>query len=290
MADKKEKGKGALAETEQEKEERNRIAKRNDGGPLEVPDFMVEAEHTGLEELDQFILPARIKIIQPQSGPPYDDLFQNGEVIVAPQMTKVAGMVEAKIGAPFFFAPLFFFPEWCLWNPYELKASLPAIRERTTDPSDPLVAKAQDPRLWHEPCPENKEFKCRYVEHLNFIVVLLGDHELADTPLILSFSRGEHRTGSNFCALLKMRKAAIYGCQFQASTGFRLNAKGNWFGLDVTNPSGDSDVTPFCPDQKRFEALQAIHLELKKAHSQSKIKVVYDEDTPPPEDDAQTSF
>lgn len=243
----------------------------------QVPDFMRQHD-MGVEDLSQFIIPPRVKLVQKQSGAPFEDLFSPGDVVVVPQMLKVAG-TQDKAGEPFHFIPLFFYPEWALWNPLELRGQQPAIRQRTTDPRSPMVAKCRDSSLWLEPCPEMPDKNCRYVEHLNFIIMLLGDHQAAGIPIVMSFARAEHRSGSNFAALIKMRRAPLYGCHFEARAAYRSNNKGQWYGLDITNPAADSGVLPFVQDQATFETLKAHYEELKKAHAESKIRVDY-EDAP----------
>jgi hypothetical protein len=266
------------------------IAKTDGGGPLAVPDFMQEVEDLGIDDLGQFIVPPRIKIVQRQSGEEFLNLFEPGDVVIVPQMVKIAGMAEKDTGEPFFFVPLFFFAEWVTWNPLEMKGVLNAVRERSTDPASPLAAKCRQQSLWYEPCPENKEYSLRNVEHLNYVVTLVGDHELAGTPMVISFSKSEHRSGTNLAALVKMRKAPIFGCQFMGIVGHRSNNKGNWFGVDVTNPAGDSGVTPFIAEQELFEKFQELHEDLKSAHADSKIKVDYDDDAPAAPGDSSGDF
>jgi hypothetical protein len=248
--------------------------------PNEMPAFMEGDEH-GTELLGQYVQPPRIKVVQKSSGPPFDEMFGVGEVIAVPHMIRIAG-IEGKNGHPFHFVPVFFFPEWCLWNPIELKGIEPAIVERTTDPTSRLVVLSRDPAVWSVDHPTAKDKKGqplqrRYVEHLNFVVVLIGEHELAGSAAVLTFAKAEHRAGSSFASLIKMRKAALYGCQFEGRVGYRTNNKGNWFGIDVSNPSGDSGLTPFVTDRDDYDGLKAIHEEMRQAHEHSKIKVDYEE-------------
>lgn len=254
------------------------------GAPADLPAFM-QGVDAGVEDLGQFIKPPRLKIVQKQSGEAFSD-FDTGDLIIVPQRQLVVPVIKnekgksTEVGEPFFFVPLFFFPEWCLWNPIEMKGTLPPIRERTTDPKSPMVAKARNPKLWHVPCPEKPDGKpCRYVEHLNFIVVLVGKPEFSGMPMIMSFSKGEHQSGSSFAALVKMRRAPMFGCQFMANTRFRDNAKGDWYGFDVTNPPGDSGVTPFIQEEDVFKQLQKMNADLKEAHAKSMIVVDYDDET-----------
>lgn len=262
---------------------------------LAIPDFMQGTEHLGTEDLGQFIVPPRLKVVQKQSGDAFSE-FDPGDVIAVPQMILVSpikkddrgrGLPE---GEPFFFTPIFFFPEWCLWNPLETKGTLPAIRERTTDPKSPIAVKSKNQATWFEPCPESPEHECRYVEHLNFVVVLRGEHEMAGIPVVMSFSRSEHRYGSSFAALLKMRKAPIFGCQFQAQVGYRTNAKGQWHGIAVTNPAGETGITPFIQDEQTFRLYEGLHKEMKLAYEAGKVQVDYDDVVEPEPTDAKGEF
>lgn len=245
-----------------------------------LPAFM-QGDDQGTENLGQFIIPPRLKVVQKQSGDAFLESFNQGDTILVPQMMTVAPVLlndsgrPTKEGETFNFTPLFFFPEWVTWNPLETRGSLAAIRERTTDPNDELVAKCRNNKLWFEQCPEQPELQVRNVEHLNFLVVLL-DGELAGTPCILTFARAEHKSGSSFAALIKMRKAPIYGCVFQAKVGFRDNGKGQWYGLDIGNPEGDSG---WVEDQEMYERFKQLHLEFKEAHESQRIRPDYGDDT-----------
>lgn len=248
------------------------------GGALALPSFMEGVDHeTGA--LSQFIVPPRLTIVQALSPDALKQTFAEGSVVVTPQMMEVAGMATPTEGVPFFFTPVFFFVEWVCWNPRATKGSLPVIRQRSTDPKSQLAAKARSRELWEEDCPEAAGEKIRNCEHLNYIMALVGDHPLAGTPIVSSFARSEHRVGTNLATLIKMRKAALFGCQFMATSARRTNAKGKWFGLDIQNPPGDSGIAPYVRDEAKFDALHALHDELKTAHEESKLHVDYDNPT-----------
>ena len=179
-------------------------------------------------------------------------------------------------GTPFLFTPVFFFPEWCVWNPLELKDKLPMIRERTFDPQNPIAKKARDPQLRFEPFPDNPQYKLRYVEHLNFVIMLDPSHEFGAQPIILTFCRGEHVAGSRLCSAITMRKAPLYGCVFEGRVGTpRANERGSWYGLDARNPESSSPWV----EKGRFEAHKAIHEEFKALHADAKVRVDYDKDS-----------
>lgn len=252
----------------------------------QLPAFMQNETDFGIGTMVEYIVPARLKIVQKQSGPPFDELYDPGTVIMVPQMSVISEVGDGRQGKPFFFVPVFFFAEWCQWNPLETKGTLPSIRSRTMNPNDPLVAKCRDSRLWHEQCPEMPDKMIRNVEHLNFLVVLIN-HAFSGLPILISFSRASHRSGSNLAALIKMRRAPIYGCQFMAQTGYRTNNKGQWYGLDALNPTEDSGVSPFVESEEQFNQFKELHNQLKEAHAKSQIRPDYD-DTPEDETPAES--
>jgi hypothetical protein len=253
-----------------------------------APSFLQKytEEHgaVGLENAQAFIKPPRLKIIQKAAQAPYSDTFNTGDVVMVPQMALVAPiMVDEKgksgdRGAPFHFVPLFFFPEWCLWNPIQTKGQLDAIRNRSFDKSSILAQKSRDPNSRAEPCPEAPQFMMKYQEHLNFVLMILGDNECAGTPVIQSFFRGEHRTGSTLLSVAKMRKAPMFGQIFEATSTYRPGSgKGDWYGLDITAPSMVSGLSSWVTDAGMFAAYEKMHEELKKAHADNAIVVDMDD-------------
>ncbi len=255
-----------------------------------LPAFMQKDDVTGTEDLGEFVRPPRIRVVQALSKD-LIDTFDNGDVVLLPQKVLVSEVLKNdkkkpktdKTGAgdPFWFVPLFFWPEWISWNPREL-TDLDAIRFRTTDPNDPLVAKCRNRELWYEPHPDKAEVNIRNVEHLNFVIMLMSG-EFTGTEAVVSFSRAEHRSGTNLAGLIKMRKAPIFGCVFQISVGFRENPQGQWYGLDVTNPDEKSGFNPFIQNEEVYSGFRKKHEEFKSLHEKSKLEVVHDED--PSEDE-----
>jgi len=248
----------------------------------QMPAFM-QGQDTGTETLGQYVVPPRIKVVQKQSGEQFEE-YPAGTVLLMPQKVILAGP-----GEPFHFVPLFFFPEWCVWNPLQI-SSLPMIRERTLDPTHEMVERCRDPERWEMPCPEDAKYMLRYVEHLNFVIMPVGNPEVEDTMVNLSFSKSNHKSGTTLAGLIKMRRAPICGCQFEARTVQRSNASGSWWGIEVGQPSTESEVTPFVEDQQRFELYQELHGELKEHHAQTVLRVDYTDDTIEPQDDEPTEY
>lgn len=251
---------------------------------LAKPEWLQEQEVMGVEELKQYIRPSRLKVVQPLSGAAFKEQFNEGDVVLLPQMVCVAPQLMNERnkptgkGAPFHVVPLFFFAEWCAWNPLQMKGTLPPIRDRSFDPNSAIARKAKVKELWFEPCPENPEYNVRYVEHLNYLMLVVGDNPAAGMEVVVGFSRGEYRSGSTFSGLLHMRNASPFGCIFEARVGFRTNPKGDWYGIDMSNPSAESGMPAWVADAEMYDKLRLRHLELKEAHAQQLIIVERDDD------------
>lgn len=259
---------------------------------LSVPKFMRDETETGLDTLQDFIVPPFVKVVQKQAGDELLKQYAAGDVILSPANALISEMPRDDRGRPlegasstFLFVPILFYPEWITWNPIELKGQEPAIRYRTTDPSDPVVAKARDAKLRTEPHPADGSglLKIRHCEHLNFLVVL-HDHPLGEEPCIMSFSRGEWRAGSRFASLIKMRHAPLFGCIFQSSVSLRHGQKGDWYGIDVSNPTADGISSWVTED--RYDVYKSLHTEFNEAYKDSRLRAQYD--TVVPEDEAAT--
>ena len=240
----------------------------------QLPAYLQDETTYGDELMGKYVRPPRIKIVQAQAREPYDQ-FDPGTVVITPAMVKIAEFDKAtKKGDIWRFVPLFFFPEWCKWNPLELAGDEPMIAERTFDPNDEIAQKAQSAETWEEPC--EKGGKYRYAEHLNFIIAPLDDQYLG-MQFALTFVRAEMRTGANLCALIRMRNAPLCAQIFQAQVGHRKNAKGNWYGLDCTVPT-DGDM--FVQDKQLYDAFKAQHLKYAEAHREQAIQIDHDDQRP----------
>lgn len=250
----------------------------------DVPAFMQSDRDMGVKELQEYIRPPRVKVVQPQSGEPFKPTFSDGDTILVPIMQPIAPMSldsnnkPTQVGTPFCFVPVFFFPEWCLVNPIQMRGTLPMIRARSFDPQSEIAVRSRDESTREVPLPENPQLRMRYQEHLNFIIMLLkGD--AAGVPVILSFARAEHASGRNLSTLIGMRRnVPIFGCIFEATARYRKNQKGQWYGLDITNPSVRSGFSGHVTDEKQYQALKALHLRMKELHARNSIIVDHDDD------------
>jgi hypothetical protein len=199
---------------------------------IERPSFLpsVDSEEVNKynELMNQYCQPPRLKIIQKSSDPPFKPPFVDKDVIILPQMTKIGGLDD-----PFSFSPLYFFPSWACWNPYKMKATLPAVREFSFDPNSTIALKAK--KFIKEPCPENPAENLRYCQHLNFYIAIHGVEDITDIPVVISFIRGEYKTGENLIGLIQTRKAPMFACRFLGVPADHSGSGENWYGLDIIN-------------------------------------------------------
>jgi len=255
-----------------------------------LPAFLEDEEVIGIETLSEYVVPPRVKTVQKQAMDELLKYFGAGDVILSPLNALIAEMPRDEKGRPkegetasFYVVPIFFYPEWATWNPIELKGSEPAIKYRTVDPTDPIVAKSKNPSLRFENVPNDSSGKLqvRHVEHLNYIVVLYG-HPLGAEPCILSFSRGEHNAGSKFAALIRMRKASLFGCVFKATVNLRHGQLGDWYGIDLTNPDNRS---PWVTKEEYLQ-FKELHEQFAKYHKEARLRARLEYDSPEPDEAA----
>lgn len=246
-------------------------------GKIVVPDFMKEHETAGLQTLKQYVTPRRVKVVQKSADSELLDQFFVGDIIVTPDNELVCEMERDDKGRPsgesdgFLFSTVFFFVEYCTWNPFELKGKAPAIIARSTDPHGAIARKAKNFANRYEPHPTAEGLKIRHVEHLNFICLINGRPD--EDPVILTFDRGDHGAGRACCDLIATRRGPIYGGIYQATVNYRENEYGNWWGIDVSNPSID-DSEPWV-DEERFPFVKDTHEYFAKLYADAALVVDY---------------
>lgn len=258
-----------------------------------LPTFMQPDTTAGTESMGEFIRPPRLRVVQPLSKELTAE-FNVGDLVVVPQRIMVVPVKlndsgksvqeKSNAGESFRFVPIFFWPEWIQWNS-RMITDEPAVLQQTTDKNNPLVVKCRNRDLWEEDHPTKPGIKVRNTEHLNFAIMLL-DGSLAGELMVMSFVRSEHKCGTAFAGLIRMRKAPIYGCIFEGSTGYRENPQGEWYGIDVVNPSED----PFVQSKDLYEHFKASHETLLEAHERGMIKVDHDGSEGEPEVQSSNEF
>lgn len=237
---------------------------------LTKPEFLGEFDSgEANSSLTSYIRPPRLKIVQGTAKPPISERYNPGDVCFVPSLDAV--VAKAK---PFYVTPLFFFPEWMTFNPMGAEQ---VIRERTFDPRHPIAVKSRKKETRKEPCPETPDKFISHNAFLNFICVLMGDHEFAGTQFVMSFKGAEYKTGSNLGASIKMRQAAMFTQVYEAKTAQRTNDSGTWWGLDIGAPSAGASVGPWVPTRATAAMFKQEHDSLKEAHAQNQIIVEVDD-------------
>lgn len=264
------------------------LATVQSGGALanlrEVPEHLrahMEGDRS-TELLKKYVVPPRIKVIQPSAQAPFSDRFKRGDVIALPTMQLMASHGNENLPA-FTFTPVMMFPEWTCVNPIETKGTLKMIRERSFDAKSELACRARDPKVRkdHFPCPEMpkkgaKDLFLRYVANLNYIIIIHGDHPFSNMPISITYASAEHQTGTTFNGLISMRKCPLYGCNFQAVIRRRTNEIGEWYGIDPENPGVESGIVPWV-DVETTVKYKALHEEFLRLYEEKLIQVDYDE-------------
>lgn len=249
------------------------IAPRNIGSMAlpEAPGFMEADQQMGAELIQTKVRLPFLKLIQKQSSDQMTTDFGVGSAVLLP-----GGIVVLEWDGPAVrIIPLFFYLEWCKWSPLQMRDSEPMIMERSLDPTSELARRANNPKLRFEQYKDT-DLKCRYVEHLNFLCLFQEEHLQIGMPFTLGFSRGEHGTGQRFCNLISMRKRPPFGCVFDLAVdpNIRKNAKGEWRGFKIENPS----ERPWVDNQDEYTLLKSEHERLKELHEKRELETQYDQD------------
>lgn len=253
------------------------ITKVSGSAALVPPEFMVNEPLVGLEGMREYVVPPRIQLIQKSSDDDKLRRFSPGDVVAFPAGVTLNPMGDGGSNPGFIFVPVFFFVEFCEWNPISLRGQVPAVRTRTFDPASELAARCKDPNRWEMPHPDKPGLTVRNVEHLNFLVKILKPGGLGEL-MLLSFAKSEHFAGRTLCSLIKMRKAPPFGCVFLAKTTQKQNAQGSWFGIDVSNP-GPDDWPSGWVDKKIYEELNELFIESEKVYKNALIRPDYGDQT-----------
>lgn len=226
----------------------------NTSDAMTKPDFIPE-DQTGTKELAQHIIPPRLKIIQKQSDDKLLEKYKAGDIIAVPLMIQLAGR-----GEPVGFTPVYFFVEYCTWNPIQTRGTLPAVRARSRDPESELAKKARSAELRNvEKCPEAEEYKLNHVEHLNYICMFDG---LPETPIAVSFSKTQHRAGSTLAGLVRMRNASIFAGHYTMKTTHQSNAQGEWYGFELENDGWVQDKETYDKWADLFELFSKADIDI----------------------------
>lgn len=233
-----------------------------------------EAVETGMEEMQEYRIVPRVKIVQAMSANDLKKATGEGYVILSPSNDVIAADDES-----FKFTPIKPFTEFCKWSDRKDPSS-PMIMQRTYDKASEVAACARDPERREEVYGEKGEFKARYVEHICFVGIIYDhEHPLHGTPMILSFEKGEFGTGRRFVSSMAMRK--MKGKQiptwlqvWEFTPGFRDQGDKKWFGLDFA----PAEIPVVAQEDLAF--MKALFQELNQDIKDDRLRVDRTEEDP----------
>lgn len=261
----------------EEKKKNEVVPAQSTAVAVDAPDYLKQLVSSGADmgtsELSKFIRPSYIKIVQALTGSEFKSVGGVGSMLLVPEKRLLASCPgEPQPSASIRFTPLFFYPEWCLWNPIQLKGQKPAIAGRTIDQTDPIarLAKNFENRTKAiEGQPANIVQKA--YEHLNFLIQVEIDG-LLDNLIVVSFAKGGYKAGENLCRAIKARKMPLYTMVFELRAVHDKNNQGNeYYRFDAQNPASD----PWRAEADIAE-LKLKYEGLKEAHAGNKIVVEHD--------------
>lgn len=260
--------------------------------------FLVQytKEDSSLDLLRDHVILPRIKVIQGMTKQELKDIFGEGSAIIRP-----GDALVAKKGEAFSFVPQFFFPEFCKWADRRDDEGQ-MILDRSLDPMSEIAKRARNAELRSEVYPEDankpadKQKRFRYVEHLNFPGVIYGKSDLAGTAVVLSFSKGEFATGSNFIQAIRLRretievdgqpvsmKVPLWAQVWSFTPALRQKGEKKWWGLSFV-PAETSVISP-----SEAPGFQASFEELKELHRMKKLGTDYEDPDEAPSHDTDNA-
>lgn len=250
---------------------------KREEAPVKVdPTFLTEyiAEDNSTESMAEYRVLSRLRLIQALSPSDIKELGPEGTVILTP-----GNQVVMRPGESVEFVPIYQYTEFVKWADRRDKNAENPVAERTMDRTSPLAQRARDfdNRFeQYEGGPKGKPYQYQYVEHINFVGMIYGDHELAMTPIAISFAKGEAKTGMNFCSSILMRKvggkqAPLWATVWRFVANERHKDDWRWWGLDFSNPG-----QPYITEDEAPDFL-ALHKEFKELFEKNLAGVDYGE-------------
>jgi len=251
---------------------------------LSVPSYLTQYEGYEADMAEQnasmgeYVIVPRMKIIQGTSHENLTRDFGVGAVIFSPGnalVVKHDSTTATNKSDTFTFNPLFQYTEFMKWKDLKDKdEETPMILDRSFDRTGELAIRARDPKRRFErygPLDQNTrqpKFQARYIEFLNFLGFIRGDHPLANTPCAISFSRGEFSTGKNFISAVQMRKTPIFTQIWDFNSAFKSRGtERKWWGWEYS-PAEEPNIS-----NDEFQSMREQHLGLKKAFNDKLLQV-----------------
>jgi hypothetical protein len=237
-------------------------------------------EDKSLSGMEKYVFISRLKLIQGTTEGALKDRFGEGSLIIRPG----DGLVARKNDIVRMI-PIHFHTEYCKWADRRDKESK-MIVERSYSPMSEIAKRAQDANKRFELYPdqekkkEKDQWKYRYVEHLNFVFTIFGEHDFKGQEVAFSFSRGEFTQGRKYISALKLRRSEVDGQRIQTPLWaqvwdfmpkYREVQENKWYGLDFAPADNPTLPEEFC------EAFYARHVELSRAHEERRLQLGEDE-------------
>ena len=229
--------------------------------PEGVPDYLAAhiAEDTSLDNLQEYKILPRIKIVQSTANGELLKVFSPGDIILFPGNVMVAPYFKAEQKSEaFLFVPLFFFTEFCMWSDLKDTTSK-KIQERTFDAGSSLAIRSKDPNRREEKYGDKSQFTRRYVEHLNFPGIIYAKSQCQGQLSTLSFARGDFQTGLNFITALTMRKMPLWSQVVELNSVYHeRGADVKYYGFEHRFQEGEKNITA-----EEVDFFKKLHNELK---------------------------
>lgn len=252
-----------------------------------LPDYMqgIAAEDYGLDLMKEYVRPPMLKIVQSMSPDALKDAFGEGAVIMSPSNICLLQKPSTS-PTPLRLVPLFMWPEAIAWNPRGHNLPMFAMDKsnrpmRTTDVQSDLMrrARSMDKKLteWQaEGAPVGE--MVRLQEHLNFIVMVEGVPELEGIPVLLSFSRMQHKHGRSWINDIVTRRMPICSMYWHLNINptKAKNAKGSWWDWQIKPETLESGLISVVPAEW-FAYYAELAKQFKKDWQDGLIQPDYDE-------------
>jgi hypothetical protein len=245
------------------------IVKREDA---ENPNWLAELaneQDDSMAGTDGYVSVPRVKIVQSMTKEELKDLYGEGTVVILPGDAVLSK--KSRDGSDGFeFTPVFFWVEFQVWSDRSDTTS-PMIRDRSFSETSEIAIRSRDPKTRIEPYGPphpNKAgellYKLRYIEALNFIIVLQSG-EYKGMSVGISFQRGEFATGKRLISLARMRvvngkRVPLWAGRYFACSQLRERGDKKWYGLSIKNADSPFISQIEMPVMKgAFEGFRDLH-------------------------------
>lgn len=244
-----------------------------------LPDWMVDEEKTGTEDLGKYQATPRIGLVQAQASAEKKDEHGEGSVVIFPDGLKVAQKNE-----PFVVVPIIFFATWEKWSDYRDQNS-DFVLESTGDETSELARRAKSKLDRRERYPDsnpNDPMFFRYVENLNFVVMIDSGPAKGEFATI-TFNNSDHFLGERIAGMLRRRPVSIFANRLEL-TSYLRPPKNNqqWYSFKVNNPTPEMGG-PIVSDKAQYAKLAQIHKDFRPMVEQNKVRVHRDDETGTPD-------